>query len=478
MRHNEASTSDDSSQIKQQLQMQYDHGQMNDTQPGQYTNDGRAARDVTKLPIRAAPPPNFTQNAILDFDDVTSDSASPRHPYAPLRASHPDALPSPNASGPSSMSCEENLSGNLPHVPATTMPGNYPQGPAGSVADRMQFEQYPQPRINPGVPQIQYTPQERSEFTNYNPTYGYQQQQLPFQQQQGYIGGLGRAIPSDSQYPSQVPNQQEQLLQRMHQQQKQQNQQYQLHQQQMQAQEHQQHAHEYQPAYPHPGMPNQEVPPNQQYDQAGLLPPSNVPYQPNLSSAIDCYTSGDTPTTPEGQNFVMAQQSSNSQPSTGSLVGIQKPVQSPRPHTDEVMLDGPKRDGTEKECHHGAQPKPQSDPFPNPSNETFEPPISARNEAPCETDPIPEMDPNESGGEGRFGNILQESIDKDIEHFAAEVRDKVSGSREHIVTNTDRPFDPNLVCPMCNKAFRIGEIQKFRAHVNQCEGTKKGGVNN
>ena len=35
------------------------------------------------------------------------------------------------------------------------------------------------------------------------------------------------------------------------------------------------------------------------------------------------------------------------------------------------------------------------------------------------------------------------------------------------------PYDPKLTCPMCNKRFRIGEIQKYRKHVNkQCVGTQ------
>ncbi len=33
------------------------------------------------------------------------------------------------------------------------------------------------------------------------------------------------------------------------------------------------------------------------------------------------------------------------------------------------------------------------------------------------------------------------------------------------------PLDPNLVCPYCNRRFRIGEIQKFRSHVFVCTGT-------
>jgi hypothetical protein len=28
----------------------------------------------------------------------------------------------------------------------------------------------------------------------------------------------------------------------------------------------------------------------------------------------------------------------------------------------------------------------------------------------------------------------------------------------------DRPFDPNLVCPICKQQFRIGEIQEYKKH--------------
>ena len=50
------------------------------------------------------------------------------------------------------------------------------------------------------------------------------------------------------------------------------------------------------------------------------------------------------------------------------------------------------------------------------------------------------------------------------------------GPTAHAVTVTDSdaknlaPFDPNLVCPMCMKPFRIGEIQKFRKHILDCNG--------
>ena len=34
-----------------------------------------------------------------------------------------------------------------------------------------------------------------------------------------------------------------------------------------------------------------------------------------------------------------------------------------------------------------------------------------------------------------------------------------------------RPYDPNLVCPMCNKKYQLGEILKFKKHVNVCDGS-------
>ena len=64
-------------------------------------------------------------------------------------------------------------------------------------------------------------------------------------------------------------------------------------------------------------------------------------------------------------------------------------------------------------------------------------------------------------------NDLEKGIDQDMEQAAAEVTAETTeeGTRE------DAPFDPNLVCPMCMKQYRIGEIQLFRAHVGKCDGT-------
>lgn len=70
-----------------------------------------------------------------------------------------------------------------------------------------------------------------------------------------------------------------------------------------------------------------------------------------------------------------------------------------------------------------------------------------------------------------FENPLQKEVDDEIHHQAAEVIQEVNGGRRDIKTDLQRPFDPNLICPMCRKNFRIGEIQKFKKHVDTCTGS-------
>ena len=70
-----------------------------------------------------------------------------------------------------------------------------------------------------------------------------------------------------------------------------------------------------------------------------------------------------------------------------------------------------------------------------------------------------------------FENPLQKELDDEIHQQAAQVIQEVSRRGREAKTDLQRPFDPNLVCPMCRKQFRIGEIQKFRRHVNTCTGT-------
>ena len=64
-------------------------------------------------------------------------------------------------------------------------------------------------------------------------------------------------------------------------------------------------------------------------------------------------------------------------------------------------------------------------------------------------------------------NLLLQGIDDDI-HQAVEEVQKEEDENEAFLSEV--PFDPNLVCPLCMKQFREGEIQKYRRHVGQCQG--------
>ena len=71
----------------------------------------------------------------------------------------------------------------------------------------------------------------------------------------------------------------------------------------------------------------------------------------------------------------------------------------------------------------------------------------------------------------QFENPLQKEVDDEIHEQAAKVIQEVSRGRVDVKTDLQRPFDPNLICPMCRRKFRIGEIQKFKKHVDACAGT-------
>ena len=449
--------------------MQYDHDQMKDTQPGQYTNDGRAARDVTKEPIRAVlrATSNSSQNSslspVLHVD--TSDSAS-QHPYLPNRASHPDAQPSPNASRLSNIPGEDyciDIPSPLANVNTTT--GDYSQGLA--TADQMQYlQQFSQLRVTtPGVPKPHSVTQE----SRHKPLYHHQQQS--FQYQQEYVQVQGQAKRSDSQYPSHVPNLQEQLLQQMQSQQHQQHYLLQPRPQQVQErrqvqdsqQQIQEHVHqnlhvmrvqeqhpqqmfiqveehhqlmqtqespqqiqveEHQLHVAQPELHYQNIPHRQSYDKA-LLHPNKVEYHSTAApSASDYYASGGTPTILNDQIFANPLEISQLQ--TSVPVHIQPDPQS---HSEELIHDKPIRNDM-----YDDQTQQQS-------------PLSSQERS-----------------------SMQDDIDDVIQQYIAVPVVNV--------TDTRRPFDPNLVCPMCDKPFRIGEIQRFRTHVNQCERSKKGGANN
>ena len=137
---------------------------------------------------------------------------------------------------------------------------------------------------------------------------------------------------------------------------------------------------------------------------------------------------------------------------------------------------------------HGSQPQPplpQKQPQPSPQLPTSETArlqdLKTQASPSISTKPLLQSDANttvchaddsESDQDLQFENPLQRQVDDDIHREASEVRQQVSGDQRHVVTNCQRPFDPNLVCPMCMKQFRIGEIQKFKHHVNTCDGTE------
>ncbi len=64
-------------------------------------------------------------------------------------------------------------------------------------------------------------------------------------------------------------------------------------------------------------------------------------------------------------------------------------------------------------------------------------------------------------------HTLLQDIDQDIKDAAKFV---IHERNELELMAPDAPFDPNLICPLCMRNFRIEEIQKYRKHVNTCQG--------
>ena len=64
-------------------------------------------------------------------------------------------------------------------------------------------------------------------------------------------------------------------------------------------------------------------------------------------------------------------------------------------------------------------------------------------------------------------NVLIQDIGEEISEAAAYVQ---GGVVEDSVQADVRPLDSNLICPLCKKQFRIGQIQHYRQHVDSCNG--------
>ena len=79
--------------------------------------------------------------------------------------------------------------------------------------------------------------------------------------------------------------------------------------------------------------------------------------------------------------------------------------------------------------------------------------------------------PLRAGGE----NKLSVGSGNDNQHMWEGNHSSQAGydSKRHVppvddMTMVHKPMDPDLVCPICGKIFRIREIQKFRKHVDEC----------
>ena len=120
------------------------------------------------------------------------------------------------------------------------------------------------------------------------------------------------------------------------------------------------------------------------------------------------------------------------------------------------------RYGVDLQSPHSEDPQEKPKPKPRQLNAGHKP-----EELPSPPDPPSPENPNAT----RLlveQNALHDNIGKDISEAAAEVTEVTQNEKER----EGAPLDPNLVCPMCMKQYRIGEIQLFRAHVNKCDGTK------
>lgn len=62
-------------------------------------------------------------------------------------------------------------------------------------------------------------------------------------------------------------------------------------------------------------------------------------------------------------------------------------------------------------------------------------------------------------------HIINDGIGSDVEKMVEHMKQQTHDELTKVVTNVHKPYDPYLICPICGKMFRIGEIQKFRKHV-------------
>ena len=65
-------------------------------------------------------------------------------------------------------------------------------------------------------------------------------------------------------------------------------------------------------------------------------------------------------------------------------------------------------------------------------------------------------------------NELEKGLSTEIKKIVGDLYYQQYESEKQ-QTNEHVPLDPNLVCRVCSKQHRLGEIQKYRKHVKECE---------
>ena len=77
-------------------------------------------------------------------------------------------------------------------------------------------------------------------------------------------------------------------------------------------------------------------------------------------------------------------------------------------------------------------------------------------------------------GYANFGNpnVLEELLLESTESMSEALRKETAEvSLTSLRDDLELPFDSNLLCPVCKKTFRIGQIQRYRGHVDKCQST-------
>ena len=66
-------------------------------------------------------------------------------------------------------------------------------------------------------------------------------------------------------------------------------------------------------------------------------------------------------------------------------------------------------------------------------------------------------------------NPLLEGVDQDILYYTEEAHKLTRPPKDtkELDIQDSLPYDPNLVCPKCGKRYRIGQIQRFKCHVQE-----------